>query len=330
MKTKSILSLAGVFFLIVGIGLVSPGTGLCADKVYKIGIAQFLSVPPLDQAREGFIDAMAEEGFVQGKNVEYDYNNAERDMSVAATIAKKFASQKKDLILSITTPMSQATVAATENTNIPIIFSCVTDPLAAKLVDSWEKPGGRVTGASDWMDVGDQISLALEVKPSIKTVGTVWNPGETNSRVQIEELKKAASRLGFKVIEANASSAADVMAATKSLMDRADAIWVPTDNIVVGSLEAVVKVCEDHKVPLFGSDVHQVERGAIASSGMDFYQVGKVSGRMAASVLKGKDPGTIPVAKGVLTDLWVNLSAAERMGVTIPESMRKRATKVIK
>jgi putative ABC transport system substrate-binding protein len=321
MKTKSIWSMASVFFLIIGLGLFLPGAGVCADKVYKIGIAQFLSVPPLDQAREGFIDAMAEEGFVKGKNVEYDYNNAERDMSVAATIAKKFASQKKDLILSITTPMSQASVAATENTNIPIIFSCVTDPLAAKLVGSWEKPGGRVTGASDWMDVGEQVSLAVEVVPGLKTVGVVWNPGETNSRVQVDELKKAAPRLGFKVIEANAASAADVMAATKSLMGRVQAVWVPTDNVVVGSLEAVVKVCEDHKVPLFG---------AIASSGMDFYQVGKVSGRMAASVLKGKDPGSIPVAKGVLTDLWINLSAAERMGVTIPESMRKRATKVIK
>ena len=330
MKRKNLWVWVGFFCFVLVLTVMVPGTGLCAGKVYKIGIAQFLSVPPLDQARKGFIDALAKEGFVEGKNVEYDVDNPETDMSVTATIAKKFASQKKDLILAITTPMSQACVAATEDTNIPIIFSCVTDPLAAGIVNSWEKPGGRVTGASDWMDVGEQVKLGLEITPGVKKLGTIYNAGETNSRVQVKELKKAAAKLGFKVVEANASSSADVMAAAKSLMGRVDAIWLPTDNVVVGSLEAVVKVCEDNKVPLFGSDVHQVKRGSIVSPGLDFYQVGMVTGRMAARVLKGESPGNIPVAKGVMGQLWVNPGAAERMGVKIPQSLLKKATRIIR
>ncbi len=311
-------------------GMVA-GNGLAAEKVYKIGIAQFVTVPPLDQARKGFIDQMAAEGFIEGKNVEYDVDNAETDMSVAASIAKKFVSRNVDLILAIATPMSQACVAAAENTDIPIIFNSVTDPVAAGLVESWEKPGGKVTGAADWADVSKQVALMLEISPSIKKVGTLYNAGETNSIVQAEELKKAAAGLGIeKVIEANVASTADVMAGAKSLVGRVDAIWIPTDNVIMSAVEAVVKVCEDNKIPFFGSDVNQVQRGVIASAGVDFYEIGKTSGAMGARVLKGEKPADIPVTKGIMKELHINLPAAERMGVTIPQAVLDRATQIYK
>ena len=322
---KKTTALLGTFLFVMFVS-----TGFCSDKVLQIGIATIATHPALDATRDGFIEEMEAAGFIDGKNVSYEFGNAEGDMSLAASITKKFVSQKKDLILAITTPISQAAVAAAKGTDIPIIFTAVTDPVAAAIVDSWEKPGGNVTGASDWMDVGHQIGVIKETIPSVKKLGVVYNSGEVNSVVQVNQMKKAAEELGIeKVVEANVSSTADVMITTKSLVGRVDAMWIPTDNIVVNALEAVIKVCEDNKIPLFGSDTTQVPRGLVASSGINMMDVGRESGRMAAEVLKGKKPGDIPVSKGVMSNLSVNPAAAKRMGITIPESVMKKATEVV-
>jgi len=310
--------------------LVSPWSTDCEAKQYRIGISTIATHPALDTARKGFLDQMAEEGFKDGENVKYNMANAEGDMTLAASIAQKFVSQKVDLILAITTPIVQASAAAVKGTDIPVVFSCVTDPVAAGVVKSWGKPGGQVTGASDWADVAHQAGLIKQVLPNVKRVGTIFNAGEANSRVQVAELKKAAPGLGIdEVVEANVATTADVMLTARSLVGRVDAIWFPTDNVVVSALEALVKVCEDNKIPLFGSDTNQVERGVIASSGINFYDVGRESAKMAARILKGASPADIPVSKGKMTDLYVNPSAAKRMGVTIPQVVMTKATKVI-
>jgi len=226
------------------------------EEVYKIGITQIVTHPALDANRDGFISRLAEEGFIEGENVEYDVQNAEGDMTVAASIAQKFVSDKADLILSIATPTSQAAVNAVEGTDIKIVFGSVTDPVEAGLVDSWDKPGGNVTGISDWADVGSQIQLIMDISPNVKKLGTIYNAGEVNSVVQIDELKKVAPSLGIdQIVEATVATSADVLAATQSLVGRVDAIWVPTDNAVVSAFESAVKVCEDNQIPLFAADV---------------------------------------------------------------------------
>jgi putative ABC transport system substrate-binding protein len=296
-------------------------------KVYKIGIAQLATHPALDAAREGFIKAMADEGFVEGVDVEYDVGNANGDMSIATTIAQKFVSEKVDLLLAIATPMAQACAAATED--IPIVFNCVTDPVAAKLVDSWEKPGGNISGVSDWADVATQVKLILEICPNVKKIGTVYNAGEPNSLVQIEELKKCAPGLGIEeVVERTVSTSADVLTATHAL-EGVDAIWIPTDNTVASAYDAVVKVCEEKRIPLFGADVAIVEKGAIATPGIDYYYHGEQSGKFATRVLRGKNPANMPVEKCEMTELYINSTAAGRVGVTIPQSVINRATKII-
>jgi len=310
---------------------VLPATGVCAGKVYKIGITAIVTHPALDLVRKCFIEQMAREGFIKGKNVSYDINNPEGDMTLAASIAQKFVSQKKDMIFSLSTPSTQACAMAVKGTNIPVIFGAMTDPVAAGVVDSWERSGGNVTGMSDWMDVGTQVALILECCPNVKRLGTIYNAGEVNSRVQIEELKKAAPGLGIeKIVEANAAISADVYAAAKSLMGRVDAIWVPTDNTVITAAEAVVKVCEDNRVPLFGSDTNQIERGLIGSPGIDFCILGKEAGKIAARVLRGAKTADIPPQKCKMTELWVNPSAAKRMGVTIPQAVLDRATNIVR
>jgi len=309
---------------------IMAGCGPSQPEVIKIGITQIVTHPALDANREGFIDQMAEEGFVEGENIQYDYRNPEGDMSVAASIAKKFVAEKVDLILAIATPTAQACVQAVKGTDIKVVFGSVTDPVAAALVASWDEPGGNVSGISDWADVATQVQLVMDICPDVKKLGTIYNAGEVNSKVQIDELKKAAPGLGIEeIVEATAATTADVLAAAQSLVGRVDAIWVPTDNTIVSAFEAAVKVCEDNQIPLFAADVATVERGAIGTPGIDYYQLGRECGQVAARILRGESPADIPVKKVDMTDMYLNPSAAERMGVTIPQSVLDRATNIV-
>jgi putative tryptophan/tyrosine transport system substrate-binding protein len=318
--------------LVLVLCLTLPLLSACGGKgtTYKIGITQIVTHPALDANRQGFIDQMTAEGFVEGKDVTYDVRNAEGDMSIAATIGQQFVAEKVNLILAIATPSAQACVQAAKSTNIPIVFGSVTDPVAAGLVDSWDKPGVQVTGISDWADVTTQIQLILDIVPNVKKLGVVYNAGEVNSVVQVNELKKVAPNLGItSVVEATAATTADVMTAAQSLVGRVDAIWVPTDNTVVAAFEAVVKTCEDNKIPLFAADTATVVRGAIGTPGIDYYELGKECGQVAARILRGENPANIPVVKVQMTQLYVNPTAAQRMGVTIPQSVLNKATNVV-
>lgn len=321
--------LISIICLTFALILSLPVKGECR-KVYTIGITQIVTHPALDANSKGFIDQMAKEGFIEGKNVKYIINHPEGDMSLAASIARKFVSQKVDMILAIATPTAQACAKAVKGTKIPIIFGSLTDPVAAAVVESWEKPGGNVTGVSDWADVGTQVKLIKDICPNVKKLGVIYNAGETNSVVQVNELKKAAPGLGIeKIVEASAATTADVMVAARSLVGSVDAVWVPTDNTVVSAFEAVVKVCEDNKIPLFAADTATVDRGAIGTPGISYYVLGQECGKIAARVLRGAKPADIPVSKCAMTDLYLNPSAAKRLGVTIPKSVMARATKVV-
>ena len=335
MKGKKLWALVSSISLILVLAMALPMMSGCKpnqseSKVYKIGITQIVTHPALDANRQGFIDQMAKEGFIEGQNVSYDISNAEGDMSVAASIAQKFASDKVDLILAIATPTSQACAKAVEGTDIPVVFGSVTDPVDAALVASWDKPGGNITGVSDWADVATQVQLILDICPNVKTLGTIYSAGESNSLVQIEELKKAAPGLGIEnIVEATAATSADVMTAAQSLVGRVDAIWVPTDNTVISAFESVVKVGEDNQIPLFAADTATVERGAIGTPGLDYYVLGTECGKIGARILNGESPANILVKKCPMTDLYLNPSAAERLGVTIPQSVLDKATEIV-
>ncbi|UCG10402.1 MAG: ABC transporter substrate-binding protein [Dehalococcoidia bacterium] len=330
MRKNVLKVLISVTCLLMVLAVALPMMTGCGPGTMKIGITQIVTHPALDANRQGFIDQMAEEGFVEGENVEYDYRTPEGDMTIAASIAQKFVTDKVDLILAIATPTAQACVQATEGTDIEIVFGSVTDPVAAGLVDSWDKPGGSVTGISDWADVGTQIQLVVDIVPDVKKLGVIYNAGEVNSKVQVDELKKVAPAMGItEIVEATAATSADVLAAAQSLVGRVDAIWIPTDNTVVSAFESVVKISEENQIPLFAADVATVERGAIGTPGIDYYQLGRECGQVAARILQGESPADIPVKKVDMTDLFLNPSAAERMGLTIPQSVLDKATEIV-
>ncbi|RPF28331.1 ABC transporter substrate-binding protein [Georgenia muralis] len=299
----------------------TDATGAAAETV-EIGITQIVSHPSLDAAREGFKRALAENGV----EATYDEQNAQGDQSTATSIANTFATGGKDLVLAIATPTAQA--AAQAITDVPVLFTAVTEPAEAGLVDSWEAPGGNLTGTSDLNPVREQLELLVEIAPDAETVGIVYSSGEVNSEVQVELAKEAADELGLTIEEATVSTSAEVQQAAQSL--EVDAFYIPTDNAVVSALESVIAVAEQRQVPLVVGESDSVERGGLATYGIDYDKLGYQTGLMAVQILtEGADPAEMPVETLEELTLVVNSGAAERMGVSIPQAVLDRADTVV-
>jgi len=325
-KKKGLIRILVSICLVLALAI--PFTTGCGPAMtYEIGISQLLTHPALDATREGIIDGLAEEGYIEGDNLEIDYQNSELDMSLVATIAQQFVSDKVDVIVCIATPNSLAAASAAEGTEIPIVFSAITNPVGEGMVSGWDShPDQNITGVSDMISVADDVDLIMEIVPGVETIGNIYNAGESNSVFLAEKLIEACDALGIEVVESTVSTSADVLAAAQSLVGRVDAIWVGCDNTVVSGLEALIGVCEDNQIPFFPSDDPSIERGGIACWGFDYYDIGYQTGEMVARMLDGDGTANnIPVEKGEIIFLSVNVAAAEKMGVTIPQSIIDQA-----
>lgn len=308
--------------LILLLALALPLMSACEEEMeYNIGLTQFATHPAADAGRLGFIDALADAGYVEDENVAYDYQNPEGDATLEQTITQKFVSDKVDLIFSFGTRISQQAVHAAEGTDIPVLFCAITDPVAAELVSDWDHPGENVTGTSDMINVERNVELILDIVPGVTKLGTIYNASEVNSVVLNDILKEVCAALGITVVERTVSTSADVHTAAQSLVDLVDAIWVGTDNTVVSGLEALIKVCEDNVIPFFPSDDPSIEKGGIACLGFDYYDVGYQTGEMAVRILEGTSAADIPVELGKTFYYTVNTAAAEAYGVTIPQEI---------
>lgn len=315
-----VLVLAVAMFAVAGCG---GGESAKESDQVTIGITQIVEHPALDSARQGFIDAMTDAGYVEGEDVVYDIANAQNDKSNALTIAQKFANDKVDLIFAIATPTAQAAAQAT--TDIPVLITAVTDPVAAGLADSNEAPGGNVTGTTDMNPIAEQLELIKTFVPDAKNVGVIYNAGEVNSEVQVEIAKEVAGKMGLKLVEATVSTTADVNQAAGSLAGRVDAIYVPTDNTAVAALETILQVAEESKIPVIAGEGDSVKRGALATFGIDYYELGRQTAEMAIKVLKGEDPGKMPIETQKNMKLYLNKKAASAMGVEIPKDVLAEA-----
>ncbi|MED1781952.1 ABC transporter substrate-binding protein [Brevibacillus fortis] len=297
-------------------------------KQLTIGIAQFVEHPALDAAREGFISQLAKNGYENDKQVKINVQSAQASMDTAIQIAQKFEADKVDLVLAIATPTAQA--AAQTSKEIPILFTAVTDPVQAGLVAAMDKPGANVTGTSDMNPVEEQLKLIKELKADAKSVGIIYSSGEVNSKVQVDAAKAVAGKLGLEIKEAAITSATEVKQAAESMVGKVDAFYVPTDNMVVSSIAAVIGVAEAQKIPVIAGEENSVKSGAIATYGIDYTKLGEQTADMAAKILKGEaKPADMAVEVQADMKLVLNKKAAEKMGVTIPQAMLDRAGQVI-
>lgn len=312
--------------LVAALVLLVASVGVHAAPL-KVGIAQIVEHPALDMARQGFIDRLTELGYAEGKDIVYDFQSAQGDPATAQTIARKFLADRVDMVLAIATPTAQA--AANVIKDIPILITAVTDPVAAQLVDSIERPGTNVTGTSDLTPVRAQLELLKEIVPKATRVGIIYNAGEVNSVVQVEIARRAAADLGLTLVEATAANSGEVLQAAQSLQGRVDALYVPTDNTVVSAIESVILVAERAKLPLIAGEELSVESGALATLGIDYYKLGRQTADIAHRVFQGENPAEIPIEYLEDQSIVLNLGAARRMNVEIPAAIVERAARII-
>ena len=299
-----------------------------AQTVKSVGITAIVDHPALNSARKGVEDELKALGWEPGKNIKITYQSAQGNAATAGQIARKFVGDKTDVIVAIATPSAQAAAAATKS--IPVVFAAVTDPVAAKLVKSWNASGTNVTGVSDRLPLAPQIDLLLKVKPGAKRVGYVYSPGEINSVTVLKELKAELGKRGMIVVEAAAPRTVDIPSATKSLAGKVDVIYTTTDNNLVSAYESMVRVAQESKLPLVASDTDSVKRGAIAALGMNYYDIGRQTGKMVDKILKGTNVSTIAPETGKKLSLVVSPEAAKKQGVTLSDALVKQATEVVK
>jgi putative ABC transport system substrate-binding protein len=297
-----------------------------ADEV-TVAVTAIVEHPALDAVRDGVKEALAAAGYKEGENLKFLYESAQGNPATAAQIARQFAGEGPDVIVPISTPSAQAVVSSTRD--IPVVFTAVSDPLGAQLVNDMDKPGGNVTGLSDLSPVAEHLALIKEILPNVKSIGYLYNSGEANSVSLLAVLKTQAEKAGLTVVESAATKSAEVQGAARALVGRADVIYIPTDNTIISALEGAVAVAEEAKLPLFTADTDSVSRGAVAALGFNYHDVGKQTGDVVVRVLKGENPGDIAVKVAAGTDLVINKAAASKMGVTFPESVLGRATRVI-
>lgn len=294
---------------------------------YQISVSQFVEHPALDAVLKGFEDYLAEEGI----KAVYKVHNAQANMATAGQIGTQIMGEKPDLILAIATPTAQAVAQAFKKAphmqTTPFLFTAITNPVEAGLVKDMHRPGGNITGVSDLLPLDKHMGMVLRFYPELKRLGVLYNAGEANSKSTVQGIRAIGQQKGFEVIEATVSKSSDVYQATKSLVGRVDAVFVPTDNTVVSALESAIKVCTQTQLALFCADVDSVKRGAVAAMGFDYYKHGRQTGAMAQRIFNGTDPGQMPVESQKELELHLNLTSAKQMGVTIPPSLLDSADK---
>ncbi|GGX81809.1 ABC transporter substrate-binding protein [Vogesella alkaliphila] len=299
-----------------------------AADMKSVAVTAIVDHPALDAARKGVEDELKAAGFEAGKQIKYQYQSAQGNPATAAQIARKFIGDGPDVIVAIATPSAQAAVAGTRS--IPVVFTAVTDPVAAKLVKSWKAGNGNVTGVSDMLKLSSQVDLIAKVKPGAKRVGMVYSPGEVNSVIVAKELKAELAKRGMTLVEAPAARTVDVAPAAKSLIGKVDVIYTSTDNNVVSTYESLVGVAQQAKIPLVAADTDSVKRGATAALGQNYYDIGRQTGKLVVRILKGEKAAAIAPQVGEKLSLTLNQGAAQKQGVTLSPALLKEAKEIIK
>jgi putative ABC transport system substrate-binding protein len=335
MKTNTRKNLTVLLAVMMVIAIVLTGCGGnsaasdsssadTAKDMLKVGIVQIVEHPSLDTIRESIITQLAVQGFEDGKNITIDYQNAQGEQSNLKTICQKFASGNYDLIIAIATPSAQAALGETKD--IPIVFSAVTDPIAAKLVENLDAPGGNITGTSDAVSASKIMDLAKEITPDIKTIGALYNSSEVNSVSVINDLKEYAKANGLEVVEAPVTNSSEVQQAASFLAGKCDAVFSPIDNTVASTMPVAAKTFNEAKIPFYVGADSMVNDGGLATYGINYTILGQETGKMAAQVLNGTDPGTIPVMTMTDMNIYVNQKTADAIGVTFPQAVLDKAT----
>lgn len=323
MKTKTTAKVLGAALLTMTLARTAT---VYAEEEYTIGIEQFAEHGSLDNCREGFLEGLKEEGIEEGKNLTVEYKNAAADMGTCGQISDGFAADKVDLMVGIATPSAQSLYNAAMDAGIPVIYTAVTDPLAAELADDEGNPVGEITGTSDKLPVKQQLEMIRQMLPEAETIGIMYTTSEANSEAAVKEYEELAGEYDFKIETAGIATTADIPLAAQSLLEKVDCMTNLTDNTVVSSLPTILEMANEKKIPVFGSEIEQVKLGCLAAEGLDYVALGKQTGKMAADILKGEKKASEMNYETISEPgLYINTKVAEDLGVTVDETLLESA-----
>ena len=329
MKKKLVAGLlTGAMMAALLTGCAGSGSDKSSDakESYTIGIEQFAEHGSLDNCREGFLQGLEEEGIKEGDNLKVETKNAAADMGTAGQISDSFVSDKVDLICAIATPCAASAYNSTMNTDIPVVYTAVSDPVSAGLANEDGSSIGNITGSSDILPVEEQLKMIRAMLPDAKKIGILYTTSEANSCSTIEEYKKLAGNYNFEIVDTGINTSADIEIAATDLVGKVDCLCNLTDNTVVNALQTVLDKANSAKIPVFGSEIEQVKSGCVASMGIDYYQLGIETGKMAAKILKGEEKASdTPYITASKAELYVNTAAADKIGMKLDESYIKDA-----
>ncbi|MBP1754992.1 MAG: hypothetical protein H6Q59_1390 [Firmicutes bacterium] len=300
-------------------------TGCSSKEVFHIGVNQYVTHAALDASYKGFVDALADAGYIDGENIKIDLQNAQGDQATASTIATKLVNDNNDLILAIATPSAQAVANATKD--IPILITAVTDPAGSGLVASNEAPGGNVSGTSDLTPIKNQIELLTKLIPTAKNIAILYCSSESNSKIQAEIAADAAAELGLTTIDATVSNSNEIQQVVQSLVGKVDAIYAPTDNIIASGMPTVALVANDNGIPVICGEEGMVDAGGLATYGIDYYKLGRITGEQAVKIIKGEattDSMPVQYLPDDQYSLKINEEVAAKLGITIPTDLQAK------
>jgi putative ABC transport system substrate-binding protein len=297
--------------------------------VKKVFINQFIEHPALNQTTKGIIDGLDINGYKKGINLDLRVESAQGNAALASQISGKFIGQGADVIVGVATVSAQSVTKYAKDKKVSLIFSSVTDPLKANLVQSLKAPGYNTSGVSNFVDIEPQLTLFKKIQPDLKRLGFIYNPSEANSLTLIEKLEKLSKKFEITLVLQSAHKTSDVPQAATKLASTVDAIFVSNDNTALSALQAIISAATKVKIPVYVSDIDAVEQGALAALGPNQYQIGLQTAAMIVRVLKGENAGRIPVEFPSSTELYLNENIAKKIGIIFDDSIKKTATKII-
>lgn len=326
---KRLIAVIVALLAVVGIGYAVTQSQSKAEpakeKAPTVGILQLMSHPALDKIHQGIVAGLKEKGYTVGKNVKIDFQNAENDQSNLKSMAEKFVDEKAAVSVGIATPAAQA--LANASSTMPIVLGAITDPVSAKLVKSATKPGGNITGVSDQAPIDAELKLIRQLMPNAKVLGVIATTSDDSAQTQRKMVDEKAAQYGFKVKDYAISSTNDLAQVAGEMASQVDVVFVPTDNTIASAMATLITATDAAKIPVFPTVDTMVKAGGVATVGLDQYQLGVETGKMVADVLKGKKPATTPIKFATEGTLVLNPTQAEKLGITIPQSLLDDAKK---
>ncbi|MDR0690869.1 MAG: ABC transporter substrate-binding protein [Streptococcaceae bacterium] len=328
MKNKKIIGIILILVVIIGFFAFKEGMKTKKDSNVKIvGVLQFVSHPDLDSIYKGIQKGLADEGFKKDKNLKIIFKNAQADQSKLKAMSEILIENHSDVVVGIATPAAQS--LANQTKDVPIVLGAISDPVAAGLVKDEKKPGGNITGVSDRSPVVSQISLAKKLLKGAKKIGILYSSSEDSAKSQVADAKKAAQDGGLSAEEYPVPSTNEInQIVGKMVDDKVDFIYIPNDNTIASAVPTVVKIADEHKVPIIPVTEKMVKEGGLATDGLDQFELGVQTGRMTAQILKGEKSATMPIFTFKTGRIVINTKQAMKLGIKISKEILEKATKV--